>query len=138
MTHPLAAARPDDPDGPGRGPVSLVLPHVRDGKLRALAVNTASRSAVLPDVPTLREAGLKDSEYPIWLGLFVPAKTPADIVSKLNRETLKALEVPKVRDKLAGLGVDPLVMSPAEFAAYVDSEIALNAVLARKAGLEAQ
>jgi tripartite-type tricarboxylate transporter receptor subunit TctC len=120
------------------GPVSLVLPHVREGKLRALAVNTASRSAVLPDVPTLREAGFKDSEYPIWLGLFVPAKTPADTVSKLNRETLKALEVPKVRDKLAGLGVDPMVMSPAEFAAYVDSEIALNAVLARKAGLEAQ
>jgi len=120
------------------GPVALVLPQLREGKLRALAVNTAGRSTVLPDVPTLREAGLKDSEYPIWFGLFLPAKTPSDIVGKLSRETLKALEAPGVRDKLAALGVDPMIMSPAEFAAYVDHEIALNAVLARKAGLEPQ
>ena len=120
------------------GPVALVLPQLREGKLRALAVNTAGRSTVLPDVPTLREAGLKDSEYPIWFGLFLPAKTPSDIVGKVSRETLKALEAPGVRDKLAALGVDPMIMSPAEFAAYVDHEIALNAVLARKAGLEPQ
>ena len=120
------------------GPAALVLPQLREGKLRALAVNTAGRSTVLPDVPTLREAGLKDSEYPIWFGLFLPAKTPSDIVGKLSRETLKALEAPGVRDKLAALGVDPMIMSPAEFAAYVDHEIALNAVLARKAGLEPQ
>jgi tripartite-type tricarboxylate transporter receptor subunit TctC len=120
------------------GPVALVLPHIREGKLRALAVNTAGRSTVLPDVPTLREAGFKDAEYPIWFGLFVPAKTPSDIVGKLGRETLKALEVPEVRDKLAALGVDPMPMPPAEFTAYVDKEIALNAGLARKAGLEPQ
>jgi tripartite-type tricarboxylate transporter receptor subunit TctC len=120
------------------GPAALVLPHIREGKLRALAVNTASRSLVLPEVPTLGEAGFRDAEYPIWLGLFVPAKTPSDIVSKLNRETLKALQAPGVRDKLAALGVDPMVMSPARFAAYAESEIALNAVLARKAGLKAQ
>ena len=120
------------------GPVALVLPQLREGKLRALAVNTAGRSAVLPDVQTLGEAGFKDAEYPIWFALFAPAKTPSGIVNKLNRETLKALEVPKVRDKLAALGVDPMVMSPPEFAAYVDHEIALNASLARKAGLEPQ
>lgn len=120
------------------GPVALVLPHIREGKLRALAVNTTRRSAVLPDVPTLAEAGFKDAEYPIWFGLFAPAKTPPDIVGKLSRETLKALELPKVRDKLAALGVDPMPMSPPEFAAYVDKEIALNAKLARKAGLEPQ
>jgi tripartite-type tricarboxylate transporter receptor subunit TctC len=120
------------------GPVALVLPNVREGKLRALAVNTAGRSAVQPDVPTLREAGFKDAEYPIWFGLFVPAKTPSDIVGRLNRETLKALQAPKVRDALATLGVDPMVMSPAEFGAYVESEIVLNAGLAQKAGLKAQ
>jgi tripartite-type tricarboxylate transporter receptor subunit TctC len=120
------------------GPAALVLPNIREGKLRALAVNTASRSAVQPDVPTLREAGFKDAEYPIWFGLFVPAKTPSDIVNRLNRETLKALQAPKVRDKLAALGVDPMVMSPAEFAAHVENEIVLNAGLAQKAGLTAQ
>jgi tripartite-type tricarboxylate transporter receptor subunit TctC len=120
------------------GPAALVLPQVREGKLRALAVNAAGRSAVLPEVPTLHEAGFKDADYPIWFGLFAPAKTPSDIVSRLNRETLKALEVPKVRDKLAALGVGPMRMSPAEFTAYVDKEIALNAGLARKAGLEPQ
>ena len=120
------------------GPVALVLPHIREGKLRALAVNTAGRSTVLPDVPTLREAGLKDADYPIWFGLFVPAKTPSDIVGRLSRETLKAIEAPELRGKLAALGVDPMPMSPTEFAAYVDHEIALNAALAKKAGLEAQ
>jgi len=120
------------------GPVALVLPHIREGKLRALAVNSAGRSAALPDVPTLREAGIKDADYPIWFGLFVPARTPSDIVSRLNRETEEALRAPAVRDKLAALGVDRMVMSPSEFAAYVDSEIALNAALARKAGLKAQ
>jgi tripartite-type tricarboxylate transporter receptor subunit TctC len=120
------------------GPVALVLPNIREGKLRALAVNTAGRSAVQPDVPTLREAGFKDAEYPIWFGLFVPAKTPSDIVGRLNRETLNALQAPKVRDALAALGVDPMVMSPAEFGAYVESEISLNAGLAEKAGLKAQ
>jgi len=120
------------------GPVALVLPHIREGKLRALAVNSAGRSAALPDVPTLREAGIKDADYPIWFGLFVSKGTPSDIVSRLNRETEKALQAPAVHDKLASLGVDPMVMSPPEFAAYVESEVALNAALARKAGLKAQ
>ena len=120
------------------GPVALVLPHIRDGKLAGLAVNSASRSAALADVPTLREAGYRDAEYPIWFGLFAPAKTPPAIVNKLNRETLDALQAPRIREKLAGLGVDPMVMSPAQFAAHVDSEIQLNATLANKAGLKAQ
>jgi tripartite-type tricarboxylate transporter receptor subunit TctC len=120
------------------GPVALVLPHIREGKLRALAVNGSSRSTVLPDVPTLREAGIQGAEYPIWFGLFVPAKTPSDIVARLNRETLKALQVPRARDKLAALGVDPMVMTPAEFAAYVEKEIPLNATLVQQAGVKAE
>lgn len=118
------------------GPVALVLPHIREGKLRALAVNGSSRSTVLPDVPTLREAGIKEAEYPIWFALFVPAKTPSDIVNRLNREALNALQAPRAREKLAALGVDPMVMSPAEFAAHVEKEIVLNATLVQQAGLK--
>jgi tripartite-type tricarboxylate transporter receptor subunit TctC len=120
------------------GPVALVLPHIREGKLRALAVNGSSRSTVLPDVPTLREAGIKEAEYPIWFALFVPAKTPSDIVNRLNRETLNALQAPKAREKLAALGVDPMVMSPAEFAAHVEREVVLNATLVQQAGLKSE
>jgi hypothetical protein len=64
--------------------------------------------------------GFRDAEYPIWFGLFVPARTPREIVERLNRETLKALEAPRVRERLAGLGVDPMPMSPDEFAAHVE------------------
>jgi tripartite-type tricarboxylate transporter receptor subunit TctC len=120
------------------GPVALVLPQVRDGKLTALAVNSARRSAVLADVPTLQEAGYADAEYPIWFGLFAPAKTPPAIVQRLNRETLKLLQGQGLREKLAGLGVDSMPMTAEEFRQHVDREIALNALLARKAGLQAQ
>ncbi len=120
------------------GPVALVLPHIRDGKLAGLAVNGSNRSAALPDVPTLREVGIRDAEYPIWFGLFAPAKTPSDIVSKLNRATLDVLQAPKVREKLGSLGVDGMVMTPAQFAAHVESEIQLNAKLAQRAGLKAE
>src|SRR6185436_2381202 len=92
------------------GPIALVLPHIREGKLRALAVNGSSRNSVLPDVPTLGEAGVARAEYPIWFALFVPARTPAEVVNRLNRETLTALRVPKVREKLASLGVDAVAM----------------------------
>jgi tripartite-type tricarboxylate transporter receptor subunit TctC len=118
------------------GPVALVLPHIREGKLRALAVNGSSRSTLLPDVPTLREAGIKEAEYPIWFALFVPAKTPSDIVNRLHRETLNALQALKAREKFAALGVDPMVMSPAELAAHVETEIVLNATLVQQAGLK--
>ena len=120
------------------GPVALVLPHIRDGKLVALAVNSAKRSATLPNVPTLHEAGYPDSEYPIWFGLFAPARTPQAVVEKLNRETLKAVQSPALRDRLSGLGVDPMPMNSEEFRVHVDKEIVLNASLARKAGLKAE
>ncbi|MFZ0853314.1 MAG: tripartite tricarboxylate transporter substrate binding protein [Hyphomicrobiaceae bacterium] len=118
------------------GPVALVLPQIQDGKLAALAVNGDKRSAALPNVPTTLEASVADAEYPIWLGMFLPAKTPREIVDKLNRETLKALQEPKVRDKLTGLGFEPMIMTPAEFAAHVEKEIAVNAALVKAAGLK--
>ena len=120
------------------GPVALVLAQIRDGKLLALAVNGAKRSATLPDVKTLQELGYADAEYPIWFGLFAPAKTAPAIVDRLNREALKVLQAPALREKLSGLGVDPMAMTPAEFKRHVDSEIALNGTLAKKAGLKAE
>ena len=120
------------------GPVALVLPHIREGKLLALAVNSASRSATLRDVPTLQEAGYSDAEYPIWFGLFAPARTPGAIVEKLNHETLKVLQGAGLREKLSGMGVEAMVMTPQDFKAHVAKEIALNAALAKKAGLKAE
>jgi tripartite-type tricarboxylate transporter receptor subunit TctC len=117
------------------GPVGLVLSHVQKGDLTALAVNTASRSSALPDVPTTQEAGFPDAEYPIWFGVFLPAKTPREIVGRLHDETLKALQSPKVKETLASLGVDPMVMTPAEFQALVEKEIGTDAALAKAAGL---
>ena len=118
------------------GPVGLVLPQVREGKLVALVVNGGKRSAALPDVPTTLEAGIANAEYPIWFGLFLPAKTPREIVDKLHRETLKALQEPKTRERLAALGVDPMVMTPNEFDAHVQKEIAVNAALVKEIGLK--
>jgi tripartite-type tricarboxylate transporter receptor subunit TctC len=120
------------------GPIALVLPQIRDGKLIALAVNVAKRSAALPDVPTLQEAGYRDAEYPIWFGLFAPTRTPPAIVEKLNRETVKVLQSAGLREKLVSLGVEPMLMTSGEFTTHVAKEIALNAALAKKAGLKAE
>lgn len=120
------------------GPVGLVLSNIQEGKLVALAVNSHQRAATLPDIPTTQEAGLANAEYPIWYGLFLPAKTPRDIVEKLSQETRKTLQAPAMREKLAQLGVDSMVMTPAEFDAYVRKEIALNAALVQAIGLNPQ
>jgi tripartite-type tricarboxylate transporter receptor subunit TctC len=118
--------------------IGAALPYIKDGKLAALAVNSAKRSAALPDVPTIQEAGFNNAEYPTWFGLFVPARTPREIVDKLHRETLKALQEPKVRDKLAALGFDPMVMTPSEFDAFIAKDIAANAALVKAVGLQPQ
>lgn len=120
------------------GPIALVLPMIKEGKLVALAVNTSRRSAVLPDVPTLREAGNADAEYPIWFALFAPAGTSRAIVERLNRETIKVLQSDRLRERLGSLGVEPMRMAVDELAAFVNDEIALNAALATKAGLKPQ
>jgi tripartite-type tricarboxylate transporter receptor subunit TctC len=116
--------------------LGAALPHIRDGKLSALAVNSATRSAALPEVPTIQEAGFHDAEYPAWFGLFLPAGTPREIVDKLHRETLKALQEPKVREKLATLGMEPMLMTPKELDAYVEKEIISDAALVKAIGLK--
>jgi tripartite-type tricarboxylate transporter receptor subunit TctC len=118
--------------------IGAALPHVQGGKLTALAVNGTKRAAALPEAPTIQEAGYNDAEYPTWFGLFVPASTPRSLVEQLHRETLRALEEPKVRVKLAALGVDPMVMAPQEFDKRVQHDIAINAALTKAIGLQPQ
>jgi tripartite-type tricarboxylate transporter receptor subunit TctC len=120
------------------GPIGILKPHIDGGKLKALAVNTSARSPLLPELPTLAEAGVADAEYPFWIALFAPAGTPQEIVEKLRRETLIALQSAAVLEKLAALGVQPTPMTPAEFAAQIEREVALNRVLAKAAGVKVQ
>jgi tripartite-type tricarboxylate transporter receptor subunit TctC len=117
-------------------PIATALPHIRDGKLLGLAVSSAKRAAALPNVPTTLEAGFRDSDYTFWIGVFAPAKTPKEIVDKLNSELTKAVATPAVREKLATLGVEAMPMTPAEFDAHVKGEIALYATFAKAAGLK--
>jgi tripartite-type tricarboxylate transporter receptor subunit TctC len=117
-------------------PINTALPYIREGRLMALAVNGFTRAAALPDVPTTLEAGYRDAELPIWLGMLAPAKTPRAIVEKLHRETAKALQVPTTQEKLAKNGVEPLVMTPAEFDARVKADIAANGALVKAAGIK--
>ena len=118
-------------------PVGNALPFVKDGMLTALVVNSATRSAVLPDVPTTAEAGFSDAEYPFWIGMFLPAKTPRAIVDKLHDAVAKALGTPSVRSKLDALGVDPMPMSPGEMDTFVEKQIAANATLVKAADIMA-
>jgi tripartite-type tricarboxylate transporter receptor subunit TctC len=115
-------------------PVAPALNLINDGKVRALAVSTSKRAAALPNVPTTAEAGLKDAAYVFWNGLFVPAKTPADVVSRLHAETVKALAVASVQERLAKIGQEPLPMSPAEFEAYFHADVRDTAKLMASAG----
>jgi len=98
-------------------------PQVQGGKLRGLAVTSAKRSATLPDVPTMEEAGFKGQESETMQGLFVAAGTPKEIVDLLNREIVKAMKLPDVKEKCAQLGFDVVANTPAEFAAYIKTDV---------------
>ena len=116
--------------------ISVALPLVRDGKLVPLAVSSAKRTSALPDVPTTLEAGYADSDYNYWMGMFVPAKTPRDIVERLYQETQKALRHPNVVEKFAAQGIEPMPLAPAEFDELIRKEIGINKALVQAAGLK--
>lgn len=103
--------------------INSALPYIRDGRMRALAVTSATRSPVLPDVPTLQESGMAGFEVGAWQGVVMPAKTPPEIVNKLNAEITKALKNPTVLEKLAAQGAQPLGSTPEQYGAYLRSEI---------------
>jgi len=100
----------------------IVIPHMKAGRLKALAVTTAQRSAHLPGVPTMAEAGVPGYEALVWVGLLAPAGTPQDIIAKLNGEIAKLLGLPDVQQLLASAGIDPTPTTPEEFGAYLRNE----------------
>ena len=100
-----------------------VVPHIQDGKVRALAVTTLKRTAVLPQIATVDELGLKGFDATTWHGLVAPAKTPKEIIAALHRATVAALADPAVKKSLGDLGVDIVGSTPEEFSAYIKSEI---------------
>jgi tripartite-type tricarboxylate transporter receptor subunit TctC len=116
---------------------SLALAHIKAGTLRALAVTGRNRLAYLPDVPTMAEAGVKGMEIDAgWFGMFAPARTPPEVVSKLQNEIRAALGNEQVRERLQAQGFIPVGNSPAEFKAYVEREIKAYAEMVRLAGIE--
>src|SRR5215470_7509281 len=96
-------------------PVNAVLPMIAEKQLLALAMGSSKRSVALPDLMTTVEAGIPNSDYNFWVGMFLPAKTPREIVNRLQQETAKALDVSEVRDSMAKLGAEAMLMRPDEF-----------------------
>jgi tripartite-type tricarboxylate transporter receptor subunit TctC len=118
---------------------SSTLSHIQEGKVIALAVSARERSTIMPEVPTVIEAGLSpDAVYPFYSALYLPAKTPREIVEKLHREAAKALEAPAVRERLASMGVEPMPMSVDQFARFFRDDVAANLALAQAAKLQIQ
>jgi tripartite-type tricarboxylate transporter receptor subunit TctC len=104
-------------------PAIAVTPHVASGKVKILAVSTGKRSALLPDIPTLKEAGI-DVEADAWMGLIAPARTPEAAIAKIHDEVVDAIKAPEAREKLATQLMEPVGNSPAEFRAVIEREIA--------------
>jgi tripartite-type tricarboxylate transporter receptor subunit TctC len=117
-------------------PIGIVLPMVREGKLRALAVTSSKRSTAAADVPTIAESGFPRFEYTAWYGLVAPAGTPASVIRRLQLETAKVLALPDLQAKLADLGVEGVGNSPQEFAAIIKSEIPKWAKVIKDAGIK--
>jgi tripartite-type tricarboxylate transporter receptor subunit TctC len=119
-------------------PAPPVIEFIRQGKLKALAVSSAKRTAALPEVPTTLEAGFPDSDFDFWVGMFAPRQTPRAVVARIQAETVKALENPAVVAKLANLGTEPMTMSPEDFDARVAKEARIAVELARAAKIPLQ
>ena len=117
--------------------IPAAAPHIRSGKLRALAVIAPARSSALPDVPTIAEAGMPDFDVTTWYGVLAPAGTPRPIIARLNQELVKVMHSPELKDRLAASGTDPRTSTPEEFAAYIRQEIAKWGDVVRKARLKA-
>ncbi|MBL8345685.1 MAG: tripartite tricarboxylate transporter substrate binding protein [Rubrivivax sp.] len=116
--------------------VAAIAAQVKAGKVRGLAVTTSKRSAALPDLPTMAEAGLRSYETSTWGGLLAPAGTPKDVIGKLNAEVNKALASPEVREKLVAAGIEPSSGSAQQFSEFIQSEMVRWAKVAQAAGVQ--
>jgi tripartite-type tricarboxylate transporter receptor subunit TctC len=104
--------------------LASALPNIKAGRVRALAVTTLRRSPLLPELPTMSEAGLKDFDVSTWFGVFAPGDTPKAIVDRLNAGIVAALKSPDLRERLAALGAEPMPDTPEQFAAFIKTELA--------------
>src|SRR5205823_15049188 len=118
-------------------PLPSSLAQIKAGKLRPLAVTTITRSAALPDVPTMSEAGVPGYELNGWSGLLVHANTPKDIVRTLNQEIVAIIKAPDIRERFAGLGFDIVGNSSEQFQTFIESEVAKWGQLVRAANIHA-
>jgi tripartite-type tricarboxylate transporter receptor subunit TctC len=116
-------------------PMASMLPHVRGGRMRAIAVTTAKRSGAAPDIPSLAEQGLAGFDVATWYGILAPAGTPVPIVSRLNSALTEFVVSADVKEKMAGIGVEPLTMSPVEFSQRIKTDITRWSEVARTAGV---
>ena len=114
-----------------------VMPQVRAGKLRALAVTSRTRAQALPEVPTMIEAGLKDYEVVLWTSVFAPAGTPRAVIDAVHGQIVKALQLADVRERMAGLGVDPVGNTPEQLGAVLKADLEKWTAVARSAGVKA-
>jgi tripartite-type tricarboxylate transporter receptor subunit TctC len=104
------------------GPSQALVPQVKSGKLRALAITSAKRTSIFPDLPTVAESGVPGYEANGWFGLVAPARVPADIINRLNAEIVRILQTPEMRKRLAELGAEPAALKPQEFLAFIRKE----------------
>ena len=118
--------------------MTILLPHIRDGKLRALAVTTRARTPLLPDLPTMIEAGVPDYEVTAFNGVAAPAGTPAEIVAKLNTAINDGMQAPEIQERLKKLGAVAPKNSSAEFAAFIAAELAKWSALAKSANIKVE
>jgi tripartite-type tricarboxylate transporter receptor subunit TctC len=116
--------------------VLTAAPHIKSGAVRGLAVTGAQRSAVLPELPTVAESGLRGYEVSAWFGIFAPAGVPQPVAKRLNAEFVKVMREPDLKQRLASLGADPLTSTPEEFSTYLRSEIDKWAKVVKASGMK--
>lgn len=114
-----------------------VLPHVRAGKLKALAVSSKARSKLAPEVPTVDEAGVPGYDVTVWFGILAPAGTPKPIIDRLNAEMVKVIRTPEITDRFLKAGVDPVASTPEAFSGYLKGEVGRWAKVIQDAGIKA-
>ena len=115
-----------------------VIPQIKAGRVRGLAITSRARSSIAPEIPTMLEAGVPDYEVVLWTSLFAPAGTPPEIVSKLQQEVARIVQMPDIRERFAGLGIDPVGNTPDALGATMKAEIAKWSAIAKSAGVKAE
>lgn len=119
-------------------PISAALPHIKDGKLIALAVSSAQRSSALKDVPTLAESGVPGFDYNLWVGMFGPAGMSPDLVERINKDVQKALASSEIKERFATLGAEAMPMSVVQFKKFIGDEMDASAKIVKAANIKAQ